>query len=77
MNKKTTVDIFWKLVGVLLMFIIIEELGTVGVFIDLLILGVYYEATADTKELAGDTGYDESDIKKRIEVLEKKLEAKS
>ena len=77
MNNRTAISTFWKFVGVILMLLIVEQLQTAGVFIDLLILGVYYEATADSKELAEDTDHDESDLKKRIEVLEKKFETKS
>ena len=67
---------FWKIVGVVLMLVVVQQLSTPGVLIDLLILGVYYEATADSEELAEDADADETNLKKRIAALEKKLEGK-
>ena len=72
MNTRTVLTIVAKIIAVAMLFYIAEQLEFVGMCIDLLLLGVYYGATKDSKELAEDTVLDEQDIKKRIEALEKK-----
>ena len=73
MNNEKIFSVCIKVASIFLMLVLIVSLQTEGLIIDLLLLGIYYETITYLRDLAKDAEYDDSDLKLRIEELEKKI----